>query len=52
MKTQLINGYWTATSFTDSLNTALAELEANGHEIIEVQYKTPVLAYSAMIIYK
>ncbi|WP_260167522.1 hypothetical protein [Leuconostoc mesenteroides] len=38
MKTQLINGYWTATSFTDKLNTALAELEANGHEIVEVQY--------------
>ncbi len=52
MKTQLVNGYWSTTSFTNRLNTAIADLEANGHEIIEVQYKTPIFAYSAMIIYK
>lgn len=52
MKTQLINGYWTATSFTDKLNAALAELEAKGHEIIEVQYTYPIFCYSALILYK
>ncbi|WP_294976766.1 hypothetical protein [uncultured Leuconostoc sp.] len=52
MKTQLINGFWSATSFTDKLNEELNYLESNGHEIIEVQYKTPVLCYSAMVIYK
>ncbi|MGX7051118.1 hypothetical protein [Leuconostoc palmae] len=52
MKTQLINGYWTATSFTDRLNAALAELETKGHQIIEVQYTYPIFFYSALILYK
>lgn len=52
MKTQLINGYWSATSFTDKLNTALADLEANGHEIIEIKYTYPIFFYSALILYK
>lgn len=52
MKSQIINGYWTAASFTDTLNTALAELENNGYEIIEVQYTYPLFCYSALILYK
>ncbi|AEJ31730.1 hypothetical protein LGMK_08405 [Leuconostoc sp. C2] len=52
MKTQIITGFWTDKSFTDKLNEKLNYLESNRHEIIKVQYTTPVLCYSAMIIYK
>jgi len=52
VKTQLVLGFWTAKGFTDKLNEDLADLEAHGHEIIEVQYRTPVFAYTALIVYK
>ncbi|MDM7646392.1 hypothetical protein N2F28_09170 [Leuconostoc falkenbergense] len=52
MKTQIITGFWTAKSFVERLNGTLAELETDGHEIIEVQYTDSFFCYSALILYK
>ncbi|WP_349551205.1 hypothetical protein [Leuconostoc pseudomesenteroides] len=47
MKTQIITGFWTAKSFVERLNGTLAELETDGHKIIEVQYTDSFFSYSA-----
>jgi len=52
MKTQIITGFWTAKNFVERLNATLTELEADGHEIIEVKYTDSFFCYSALILYK